>query len=47
LAINGLNIMNATLNDAYCIMKQCKGVALFLIEYDSAIVGWYHSRHQK
>ncbi len=39
LAINGLNMMNASLNDAYCVIKQCKGIALFLIEYDSAIVG--------
>jgi hypothetical protein len=39
LAINGINLFNATLQEAYCIMKQCKGLALFLVEYDSAIVG--------
>jgi glutamate receptor-interacting protein len=44
LAINGINLFNATLNEAYCIMKQCKGLALFLVEYDSAIVGMYKNR---
>ena len=39
IAINGINVLNASLQDAYAIIKQCKGVALFLIEYDSAIVG--------
>ena len=39
LAINGINVLNASLHEAYCIIKQCKGVTLFLIEYDSAIVG--------
>lgn len=38
IAINGINVLNASLQDAYAILKQCKGVALFLIEYDSAIV---------
>lgn len=39
IAINGINIINATLQDAYFILKQCKGLTLFLVEYDSAIVG--------
>jgi hypothetical protein len=39
VAINGINIINATLQDAYFILKQCKGLTLFLVEYDSAIVG--------
>ena len=39
LAINGINLFSASLQEAYCIMKQCKGLALFLVEYDSAIVG--------
>jgi glutamate receptor-interacting protein len=39
LAINGINVLNATLQEAYCILKQCKGLTLFLVEYDSAIVG--------
>lgn len=39
IAINGINILNANLQDAYCIIKQCKGLTLFLVEYDSAIVG--------
>jgi glutamate receptor-interacting protein len=38
IAINGITVVNASLHEAYCIMKQCKGAALFLIEYDSAIV---------
>ncbi|CAF0768747.1 unnamed protein product [Brachionus calyciflorus] len=38
LAINGINVVNATLQDAYYILKQCKGLTLFLVEYDSAIV---------
>ena len=39
VAINGINVVNATLQDAYFIIKQCKGLTLFLVEYDSAIVG--------
>lgn len=39
LAINGINVLNATLQEAYFIMKQCKGLTLFLVEYDSAVVG--------
>ena len=39
LAINGINVLNASLNEAYSIVKQCKGLTLFLVEYDSAIVG--------
>lgn len=39
IAINGINVLNANLQDAYCIIKQCKGLTLFLVEYDSAIVG--------
>jgi C-terminal processing protease CtpA/Prc len=38
IAINGINLLNATLQDAYYIIKQCKGLTLFLVEYDSAIV---------
>jgi C-terminal processing protease CtpA/Prc len=38
VAINGINLLNATLQDAYYIIKQCKGLTLFLVEYDSAIV---------
>ncbi|CAF5048680.1 unnamed protein product, partial [Rotaria magnacalcarata] len=29
----------ATLQDAYNLMRQCRGTTLFLIEYDVAIVG--------
>lgn len=39
LAINGINVGGATLQDAYNLMKQCRGTTLFLIEYDIAIVG--------
>ena len=39
LAINGINVLNANIQEAYCILKQCKGLTLFLVEYDSAIVG--------
>jgi C-terminal processing protease CtpA/Prc len=39
LAINGINVSGATLQDAYNIMKQCRSTTLFLIEYDVAIVG--------
>jgi glutamate receptor-interacting protein len=39
VAINGINVVNASLQDAYFIIKQCKGLTLFLVEYDSAIVG--------
>ena len=39
LAINGINVGGATLQDAYNLMKQCRGTTLFLIEYDVAIVG--------
>ena len=39
IAINGINILTASLQDAYFILKQCKGLTLFLVEYDSAIVG--------
>lgn len=42
IAINGINILNANLQDAYSIIKQCKGLTLFLVEYDSAIVGDYY-----
>lgn len=42
IAINGINILNANLQDAYSIIKQCKGLTLFLVEYDSAIVGNYY-----
>lgn len=38
MAINGINVVNATLQDTYNIIKQCKGMTLFLVEYDSAIV---------
>ncbi len=38
IAINGINVLNATLQDTYNIIKQCKGMTLFLVEYDSAIV---------
>lgn len=39
IAINGINVLNASLQEAYNIVKQCKGNTLFLVEYDSAIVG--------
>ncbi len=39
LAINGINVTGATLQDAHNLMKQCRGTTLFLIEYDVAIVG--------
>ncbi len=39
IAVNGINVANASLREAYAIIKQCKGLTLFLIEYDSAIVG--------
>ena len=42
VTINGINILNANLQDAYSIIKQCKGLTLFLVEYDSAIVGNYY-----
>ncbi|CAF3827601.1 unnamed protein product [Adineta steineri] len=38
LAINGINVGGATLQDAYNLMRQCRGTTLFLIEYDVAIV---------
>ncbi|CAF1324735.1 unnamed protein product [Adineta steineri] len=38
LAINGINVSGATLEDANNIMRQCRGTTLFLIEYDVAIV---------
>jgi C-terminal processing protease CtpA/Prc len=38
VAINGISLVNATLQDAYYIIKQCKGLTLFLVEYDSAVV---------
>ena len=41
LAINGINVGGATLQDAYNLMKQCRGTTLFLVEYDVAIVGKY------
>lgn len=42
LAINGINVGGATLQDAYNLMKQCRGTTLFLVEYDVAIVGrWF------
>lgn len=39
LAINGINVGGATLQDAHNLMRQCRGTTLFLIEYDVAIVG--------
>ncbi len=39
LAINGINVSGATLQDAHNLMRQCRGTTLFLIEYDVAIVG--------
>jgi C-terminal processing protease CtpA/Prc len=39
LAINGIHVTGATLQDAHNLMKQCRGTTLFLIEYDVAIVG--------
>ena len=39
IAINGINVSQASLTEAYEIMKQCRGTTLFLIEYDVAIVG--------
>lgn len=39
LAINGINVTGATLQEAHNLMKQCRGITLFLIEYDVAIVG--------
>lgn len=39
LAINGINVSGATLEDAHNIMRQCRGITLFLVEYDVAIVG--------
>jgi C-terminal processing protease CtpA/Prc len=39
LAINGINVNGATLQDAHNLMRQCRGTTLFLIEYDVAIVG--------
>lgn len=39
LAINGINVTGATLQDAHNLMRQCRGTTLFLIEYDVAIVG--------
>lgn len=39
LAINGINVTGATLQDAHNLMRQCRGITLFLIEYDVAIVG--------
>lgn len=44
LAINGINVGGATLQDAYNLMKQCRGTTLFLIEYDVAIVGRMSSK---
>ncbi|CAF0852285.1 unnamed protein product [Adineta ricciae] len=38
LAINGINVSGATLEDAHNIMRQCRGTTLFLVEYDVAIV---------
>ncbi|CAM4794610.1 unnamed protein product [Rotaria magnacalcarata] len=38
LAINGINVSGASLQDAHQVMKQCRGTTLFLIEYDVAIV---------
>ncbi|CAF1103509.1 unnamed protein product [Rotaria sordida] len=38
LAINGINVSGATLQDAHKLMRQCRGTTLFLIEYDVAIV---------
>ncbi|CAF1005411.1 unnamed protein product [Rotaria sp. Silwood1] len=38
LAINGINVSGATLQDANKLMRQCRGTTLFLIEYDVAIV---------
>ena len=43
LAINGINVTGSTLQNAYSIMRQCRGTTLFLIEYDVAIVGSYES----
>lgn len=39
LAINGINVTGATLQEAHNLMRQCRGITLFLIEYDVAIVG--------
>lgn len=39
LAINGINVSGATLQEAHSVMRQCRGTTLFLIEYDVAIVG--------
>ena len=39
LAINGINVTGATLHEAHNLMRQCRGITLFLIEYDVAIVG--------
>ena len=41
IAINGINVINASLQEANFIIKQCKGLTLFLVEYDSAIVGGF------
>ncbi len=38
LAINGISVGGATLQDAHNLMRQCRGTTLFLIEYDVAIV---------
>ncbi|CAF0850655.1 unnamed protein product [Didymodactylos carnosus] len=38
LAINGISVASATLQDAHNLMKQCRGTTLFLIEYDVAVV---------
>ncbi|CAF1186961.1 unnamed protein product [Adineta ricciae] len=38
LAINGISVGGATLQDAYNLMRQCRGTTLFLIEYDVAVV---------
>jgi glutamate receptor-interacting protein len=47
MAINGISVLTATLQQAYDIIKQCKGLTLFLIEYDSAIVGKLQQQQQK
>ena len=39
LAINGINVSGASLQEAHSVMRQCRGTTLFLIEYDVAIVG--------
>lgn len=39
LAINGINVNQSSLTEAYEIMQQCRGTTLFMIEYDVAIVG--------